>query len=35
VGEILPVETNIIIFEVKGRYTAPELAAKLKSRVFL
>ncbi len=25
VGEILPVETNIIIFEVKGRYTATEL----------
>ena len=31
-GEILPVETNIIIFEVKGRYTAPELAAKLKEQ---
>ncbi len=30
IGEILPVETNIIIFEVKGRYTAPEMAAKLK-----
>jgi threonine aldolase len=30
VGEILPVETNIIIFEVKGRFTAPELAAKCK-----
>jgi threonine aldolase len=30
VGEILPVETNIIIFEIKGRYTAPALAAKLK-----
>lgn len=29
-GEILPVETNIIIFEVKGRFTAPELAAKCK-----
>jgi threonine aldolase len=25
VGEILPVETNIIIFEAKGRFTAPEL----------
>ena len=25
VGEILPVETNIIIFEVKGRFTAPDL----------
>ncbi|MES2371648.1 MAG: GntG family PLP-dependent aldolase [Bacteroidota bacterium] len=32
VGEILPVETNIIIFEVKGRYTAPELAAKCKEQ---
>jgi threonine aldolase len=30
VGEILPVETNIIIFEVKGKYTAPQLAAKFK-----
>ena len=30
VGEILPVETNIIIFEVKGRFTAPALAAKCK-----
>ncbi|SJZ93919.1 threonine aldolase family protein [Sediminibacterium ginsengisoli] len=29
-GEILPVETNIVIFEVKGRFTAPGLAAKLK-----
>lgn len=27
-GEVLPVETNIIIFEVKGRFTAAELAAK-------
>lgn len=31
-GEILPVETNIIIFEVKGRYTAPGLAAKFKEQ---
>jgi threonine aldolase len=30
IGDILPVETNIIIFEVKGRYTAPDLAVKLK-----
>ena len=30
IGEILPVETNIVIFEVKGRYTAPDLAVKLK-----
>jgi threonine aldolase len=29
VGEILPVETNIIIFEVKGRYTATELLKAL------
>lgn len=29
-GEMLPVETNIIIFEVKGRFTAPALAARLK-----
>lgn len=30
VGELLPVETNIIIFEVKGRYTSRDLAAKMK-----
>lgn len=30
VGEILPVETNIIIFEVRGRFTAPDLIAILK-----
>ncbi len=30
VGEILPVETNIVIFEVKGRFTPKELAATLK-----
>ncbi|TDO25134.1 low-specificity L-threonine aldolase [Sediminibacterium goheungense] len=29
VGEILPVETNIIIFEVKGRFTAPDLVTHL------
>ena len=29
-GAMLPVETNIIIFEVTGDYTAPALAAKLK-----
>ncbi len=27
-GEILPVETNILIFEVKGRFTARQLAAR-------
>ncbi len=32
VGEILPVETNILIFEVKGRYTATELSAILKEK---
>lgn len=31
-GEVLPVETNIIIFEVKGRFTAPALAARLKEQ---
>lgn len=29
VGEILPVETNIIIFGVKGRFTAPDLVTIL------
>ena len=29
-GAILPVETNIVIFEIKGRYTAQSLAKKLK-----
>ncbi|MFN3665391.1 MAG: threonine aldolase family protein [Sediminibacterium sp.] len=29
VGEILPVETNIIIFEVNGRFTAPDLVTTL------
>ena len=29
VGEILPIETNIVIFEVKGRYTAAELIKAL------
>ena len=32
VGELLPVETNILIFEVRGKYTAPELAAKFKEQ---
>jgi threonine aldolase len=30
VGEILPVETNIVIFEVKGRFSAPDLVNILK-----
>ncbi len=35
VGEILPVETNIVIFEVKGRFNAPELVTILKrSNIF-
>ncbi len=29
-GDVLPVETNILIFEVKGRYTAASLAAELR-----
>lgn len=35
VGDILPVETNILIFEVKGRYSSPLLAAKLKDNGIL
>jgi threonine aldolase len=35
VGTILPVETNIVIFEVKGRFTAPELATILKEKGIL
>ena len=31
-GELLPVSTNIIIFEVTGRFTPKELAAKLKEQ---
>lgn len=34
-GEIMPVETNIIIFEVKEKYTAPQLSAKLKENGIL
>ncbi len=30
IGEILPVETNIVIFEVMGRFTAAEFVSKLK-----
>lgn len=30
VGEILPVETNIVIFEVKGRFSAPDLVTIFK-----
>lgn len=35
VGELLPVETNIIIFDVKGRYSANELAAEFKKNNIL
>ncbi|MCX6205930.1 MAG: aminotransferase class I/II-fold pyridoxal phosphate-dependent enzyme [Bacteroidetes bacterium] len=35
VGTILPVETNILIFEVKGKYTAPQLSEILKERGIL
>lgn len=35
IGEILPVETNILIFEVKGKYAAASLAQKLKDNNIL
>ena len=35
VGKILPVETNILIFEVKGKYNAPQLSAILKEKGIL
>ncbi len=35
VGEMLPVETNILIFEVKEKYTALKLQAKLKKHDIL
>lgn len=35
IGEILPVETNIVIFEVKGKYSAASLAQKLKEQNIL
>lgn len=35
VGTILPVETNILIFEVKGKYTAPQLSEILKEQGIL
>lgn len=35
IGEILPVETNILIFEVRGKYTAVSLAQKLKENNML
>ena len=35
VGELLPAETNIVIFEVTGKYTAKQLAAELKKHDIL
>jgi len=35
IGEIFPVETNIIIFEVRGRFTAQQFAAKMKENNIL
>ncbi|RFM27119.1 threonine aldolase family protein [Deminuibacter soli] len=35
IGEMLPVETNILIFEVKERFTAPQLSAALKQQNIL
>lgn len=35
VGELFPVETNIVIFEVKGRYSAAELANEFKKNNIL
>lgn len=35
VGEIFPVETNILIFEVKGKYKAAQLAEEFKRRNIL
>lgn len=35
IQQLLPVETNIIIFELKGGMTAPELVAKLKEKGIL
>ncbi len=35
VGDILPVETNIVIFEVRGRYSAPELSNNFKEKGIL
>jgi threonine aldolase len=34
-GEMLPVETNIVLFHVKGKYTASQLAAELKKNNIL
>ena len=34
-GEILPVDTNIIIFEIKGRFTPAAFVAKMKEHQIL
>jgi threonine aldolase len=35
IGELFPVETNMIIFEVKGKYTAQQFADKMKEKDIL
>lgn len=35
IGRVLPVETNILIFEVTGKYNPKEFAAKLKQKDIL
>ncbi len=35
VQQVLPVETNIIIFELTGKFTAPELVSRLKEKDIL
>ena len=35
IGEILPVETNIVIFEVNGKFTAASFAEYLKEKNIL
>jgi len=35
IGEMLPVETNIVIFEVRGKYSASQLANELKKNNIL
>lgn len=34
-GEVMPIETNIIIFEVKGKYTAKSLVEEFKKNNIL
>ena len=35
VGELFPVETNIVIFEIRGRFTAQQFAVKMKENNIL